>query len=417
MRKSHPPPATPAVAVLGAGIVGACVALVLQRAGRAVELFDPAPPGSGTTGGNAGLISADSCMPLALPGQLMQLPGWLMDRDGPLAIAPGTFVREFRWFWLRLRQAAMPRVLQISDAMRAMHRGALGDYRWLLGEAEFARQIHTTGQWHVQQGITRSRGERVMALLRERQGLQVETVGGAELHARLPGLAKQLQLGLLYHANAHATDPMQLARALVDRFVAEGGQHHELSASALRTSGTAGLVVSTPTGERRFDQVVVCAGPHSRGLLRPLGLRLPLVGERGYYVQLAAQAGVPSLPVLFRDAGFVLTPMAQGPRLAGKVDFGPPNMVRAHAMLRQAQTLWPTLRAEGAKFWTGERPSTPDNLPILGAVDTVPGLFLACGHGHYGLTAAPMSARLVAAAMGLGTAPIDARPYALVRFA
>lgn len=408
------------MAVIGAGIVGACVALVLRRAGVPTLLLDPQPPGSGTTSGNAGLISIDSCIPLALPGLLRQLPGWLLARDGPLALEPAVLASRFKWFWQRLRSSRMKRVLAISDALRSLHRGALDDYRALLGSQAFARHIRAAGQWHVNARVSASRSEDVTALLRRRHGISSETLDGTALHERLPGLAPTLQHGVWLPANAHTLDPARLAMALVDQFRQAGGVLETASVHALRRAASGALVLSTPQGDRHCDQVVIAAGMRAPELVRSLGVRVPLLAERGYHVQLAPQSGLPPMPVLFKDQGFVLTPMERGPRLAGKVDLqrdhSAPGLERARAMLDQARQLWPALEGEGATFWMGERPSTPDSLPVLGRVEAVPNLFLACGHGHTGLVGAPMSARLVAAAL-LGSAPpIDARPYALSRF-
>jgi glycine/D-amino acid oxidase-like deaminating enzyme len=408
------------VAVIGAGIVGACMALVLRRAGVSTTLFDPQPPGSGTTSGNAGLISVDSCIPLALPGLLRQLPGWLLDRHGPLALDPAVLASRFGWFWQRLASSRMARVLAISDALRALHRGALEDYRALLGSDAFARHIRTEGQWHVTAQASSSRAENVTALLRQRQGVSTQVLDGAALHSRLAGLAPTLQHGLWLPANAHTLDPARLAEALVEQFRQAGGVLQAAPVRAMRVAATGEMVLGTPHGDQAFSQVVVAAGISARELVRSLGVRLPLLAERGYHVQLPPQADLPPVPVLFKDQGFVLTPMERGPRLAGKVDLqrdgSAPRLDRARAVLDQARQLWPALKGDGATFWMGERPSTPDSLPVLGRADAVPNLFFACGHGHFGLVGAPMSARLVAAAL-LGIAPpIDPLPYALSRF-
>jgi glycine/D-amino acid oxidase-like deaminating enzyme len=426
-----PPPVSPtalrsgptrrtSVAVVGAGIVGACVALVLRRAGVSTTLFDPQPPGSGTTSGNAGLISVDSCIPLALPGVLRQLPGWLLDRDGPLALDPAVLASRFGWFWARLRSSRMQRVLQISDALRALHRSALDDYRALLGAEAFARHIRSDGQWHVNARASSSRSEGVTALLRQRQGVSTQVLHGAALHERLAGLAPTVQHGLWLPANAHTPDPAQLAAALVDQFRQAGGVLQAEPVHAIGIASSGELALNTPQGDQAFAQVVIAAGMRAPQLVRGLGVRLPLLAERGYHVQLRPQAGAPPVPVLFKDHGFVLTPMQRGLRLAGKVDLArdhsAPRLDRARAMLEQARKLWPALDADGATFWMGERPCTPDSLPVLGRVESIANLFLACGHGHFGLTGAPMSARLVAAALLGSSPPIDARPYALSRF-
>jgi hypothetical protein len=74
------------VAVVGGGVVGACAALTLTRAGFNVSLFEKAELGGGASFGNAGLISIDSCIPVALPGTLQQIPKWIFDRAGPLSL-------------------------------------------------------------------------------------------------------------------------------------------------------------------------------------------------------------------------------------------------------------------------------------------------------------------------------------------
>jgi D-amino-acid dehydrogenase len=226
---------------------------------------------------------------------------------------------------------------------------------------------------------------------------------------------------LWFPANAHSLDPAHLVQALVDLFRERGGSVQAQPVRAIGLAPSGELALTTPRGEQRFSHVVVAAGMHSVAMVRRLGVSLPLLAERGYHVQLPPQPGVPPVPVVFKEHGFVLTPMARGPRLAGKVDLAregaPPDHDRAQSMLTKARQLWPALQGDGATLWMGARPSTPDSLPVLGAVEAIPGLVLACGHGHFGLTGAPMSARLVAASI-LGIAPpIDPRPYAITRFA
>ena len=76
--------------VLGAGVVGLSTALYLRRAGRDVTVIDPLPPGGGASYGNAGMISADTASPIAMPGMLRQVPGWLRTRRDPSSFTPPT---------------------------------------------------------------------------------------------------------------------------------------------------------------------------------------------------------------------------------------------------------------------------------------------------------------------------------------
>ena len=63
----------------------------------------------------------------------------------------------------------------------------------------------------------------------------------------------------------------------------------------------------------------------------------------------------------------------------------------------------------------GFRPATPDNLPLVGAWDPVPGLWIAAGHEGLGVTTAPGTARLLVDALLGRASEIDRRPYSPAR--
>ena len=115
----------PATTVLGAGVVGLSTALYLQRSGHDVTVIDPLPPAGGTSYGNSGLISSDTAVPIALPGMLRKVPGWLADSEGPLVVRPSYLPRALPWLLRWIAASKLSRVLEISDAMRALHRGSL----------------------------------------------------------------------------------------------------------------------------------------------------------------------------------------------------------------------------------------------------------------------------------------------------
>jgi D-amino-acid dehydrogenase len=107
-------------------------------------------------------------------------------------------------------------------------------------------------------------------------------------------------------------------------------------------------------------------------------------------------------------------------RVAGTVEFAglqaPPDERRNHALIANVRTMFPDVNTEGHRFWMGFRPSTPDSLPILGEVTNRPGLFLACGHGHFGMTGGPPSGRLVSRLIGRQATGLNAAAYGPQRF-
>jgi D-amino-acid dehydrogenase len=85
------------IAVVGAGVIGCCIALVLQKGGARVTLIDRDDPGSGCSYGNSGAISESSVAPLAMPGILASVPRMLLDGESPLHLPPHHWLKETPW--------------------------------------------------------------------------------------------------------------------------------------------------------------------------------------------------------------------------------------------------------------------------------------------------------------------------------
>ena len=139
----------PAIVVIGAGVVGLSTALYLRRSGRDVVVIDPLPPPGGASFGNAGMISPDTSVPIALPGMLRKVPSWLADPLVPLAVRPSYFPKALPWLLKWIAAGRMSRVLEISDAMRALHKDAFACWKELLGPENFADLVRPAGHVHV----------------------------------------------------------------------------------------------------------------------------------------------------------------------------------------------------------------------------------------------------------------------------
>jgi len=173
-------------------------------------------------------------------------------------------------------------------------------------------------------------------------------------------------------------------------------------------------------GANPIPQVVVAAGAHTAALLKPLGLEIPLVAERGYHLQLAAPSIELELPMIYRAGGFALTPMHGGLRLGGTVEIAdadaPPNYARAEALWGRAAQLLPSLTVVEKRSWMGSRPALPDSVPAVGLLPRMPRIAVVAGHGHDGMIGGPASGRLAAELLCGATPHIDPRPYRADRF-
>ncbi|MCC7271236.1 MAG: FAD-dependent oxidoreductase [Alphaproteobacteria bacterium] len=407
------------VVVVGAGIVGMAAASFLLRDGNAVTVIDEREPGDGCSYGNAGAISPDMVVPMSTPGMLAKIPGWLMDPLGPLAIRPGYLPTALPWLMRWVAAGRMPRVEASSAALRRLHKPVFDVYRELLG-AQFHDHVRTGGQLYVWRSDEVGRNERIADALRAAAGVRAEKVGIDELRQMEPALAPAYRRGLWLPDNGHTANPKRLVAALAELFQRAGGQIQRARVRQIEVVDGKARAVRTAEGMIPADLVVVAAGAWSGRLVRPLGVRVPLEAERGYHVMLPDPGIDIRNKLSNRSSSFSVTVMEGGVRLAGTVEIAgldaPPMEERALVLLRQAQEMFPGIRTEGYRTWMGFRPGTPDSVPVVGPAPGVRDLYLDFGHGHTGLTGAPMSGRLLADLVAGRTPAIDPSSYSATRF-
>ncbi len=180
-----------------------------------------------------------------------------------------------------------------------------------------------------------------------------------------------------------------------------------------------GVLVEGPGLHLHAAQVVIAAGAHSKALAIQAGDRVPLDTERGYHAEWDMEVPRLTRPTCPTTRGFYLCPMLGRLRVAGTVELGgltaPPSPHRIDRLVQGARAIFPDL-GEPDRTWMGFRPSMPDSLPVIGPSAGGRGVIHAYGHGHIGLTLAPMTARIVADLVAGRKVGIDLGPYLPTRF-
>lgn len=410
--------------VIGAGAVGASTALALRRDGYAVTLLDRGEPGMGTSFGNAGVLSVSSCVPMSTPGLLWRVPHLLADPLGPLHI-DWRYLPRFAPWLARFVLAGRPsRVEHIAQALMSLLVQILPAYRELLGAAAFQDLTRPGGVLYAYQSDRSFEGAAAGHALRRRHGVAFSVLGQSELRQMEPTLAPSFKHGVLMQDSYNAVNPLRLVQTLTQRFVEAGGELVRESVQRIERADKGRLIAitggGTTGGRRELDTVVICAGAWSKRLARDCGVRVPLDTERGYHVMLPQPGPMPQRPIASGDHEFIATPMEQGLRLAGTVEFAgldaPPRMERAAVLLDAAREMFPGLRDEGATTWMGFRPSMPDSLPVIGPAPGQDRVFFGFGHGHLGLTFGAITGLLLADLVAGRPSRVDLAPFRADRF-
>lgn len=418
------------IAVIGAGIVGICQALYLQRAGYQVCLIDRKGIAEECSKGNAGHFATEQVFPLADPSLLSELPKILLDPAGPFRVQPNYFLQAMPWLLRFLLNMKPRRVRANTDAIKALNQRAIAAYQPLIEDSGLSSLLSLNGSLLVfEQPINEKSVRLYQSFLAELVG--VELLDRDQTLALEPNLSSAVQSSLFFTEVGHSVNPERLCKALADHFLVKGGEYLQAEVKGLDDLGH-GVRLTTDKqsdGEgvqpELFDRVVIATGAWSKSLLKPLGYSAPLDTERGYHLMVPID-NLLQRPVASAERKFIITPMESGLRLAGTVEFAglkaKPNYRRAEMLLPQAQALLqpqllsPQQSVKDLDRWMGFRPSLPDSLPVMGRAKNHPGIFFNFGHQHLGLTWAAICAEQMSQYISSETTDIDLSAYSIDRF-
>jgi D-amino-acid dehydrogenase len=384
--------AAPRVAVVGAGVVGTAIAHALAKRGADVVLVDRDAPGSGCSFGNSGALSPGSVAPLAMPGVLATVPSMLVDAESPLHVPLAYAPRAAPWL-LRFVAAARPAAVARSvERLAALHAGAIELHEAMARELGVPELFLRRGHLHLYPDAAALAKDAGGWRLRAEHGHPAERLDRDGILALEPRVAARYTVGMLLADHATIVNPHRYVQAMAAAFAASGGRVVRADVRALEAAGS-GWRLRLADGAPElgtFEHAVVAAGAWSNRLLAPLGLRLPLESQRGYHLQFEGGRDAVARTVVLADRKVFVTPMERGLRVGGTVEIGgldaPPDSRRAALLDRFARESFTGLADLPATTWMGHRPCMPDSVPVVGPAVDRPGLWLAVGHGHLGLT-------------------------------
>jgi D-hydroxyproline dehydrogenase len=408
---------TTEIAVIGAGVIGLTIALELVDQGHEVVLVDPGQPGMGASYGNAGTIASYATSPVGTPDVLRALPTLLFSRTSPLAIRhralPGLMPWLARFLWQSL-PAQAERNTRALAALLADATDRWDDLALRVMGAGILQRRGCLYLYETPQAFTAAWTELDQ---RRRLGVEVDLIGPGRLAEMEPNLPRGLGGAAHFTGATFLDDPGRMMRLIADAALAKS-RHLQARATTL-TRGPDGVLIEGPGLHLHARKVVIAAGAHSQELARQAGDRIPLDTERGYHVEWDMPEPLLSRPACPTARGFYFCPMSGRLRVAGTVELGgltlPPSPHRIRKLVEGARAFFPNL-GEPDREWMGFRPSLPDSLPVIGPSSGGSDVILAFGHGHIGVTLAPVTASVVASLVAGRSAGLNLRPYLPSRF-
>ncbi len=411
---------TPDVTILGAGIVGITTALSLTERGFKVALIDRNPPAEGASHGNAGSLSPWSCVPQSMPGLWKNVPGWLLDPEGPVALRMGYATKFLPWAVKFLQAGQEDRLPTIADAMMALTRPTVTLYRHHLQGTGSEELVRDSVYVHVFRNAADADLSKLAWRMRAERQVPLEVVKGDALREVEPALSPEFEAAVLIKQQGRALDPGGIGKALAEKAQSMGVAFQQCSVEKLVPEAGGAWRIETDAGPMQANRLVVAMGAWSGKLMQDLGVKAPLEAERGYHLVFRDPGVSLNNAIMNVDAKFVVSSMATGVRCAGTAEFAgidaPPDYRRARVFKKLAKDMFPDINVEDTEEWMGPRPSTPDSVPYLGDVPGFENLYAAYGHGHTGMTMGPKTGEVIATLIAGGTMDVDMTPYRIDRF-
>ena len=405
------------IGIIGAGIQGVCNALFLQKKGFDVIIFDKDEPGCGASYGNAGHFSPYASVPLNRPDVLTDVPAMLLSSNGPLALKWNYVPKMIPWFLKFIRNCTKERMMHTATYMHQILDLALPAYEELFTEVDLEGLVVDNGIMYIwnNQNIS-SRNLEIK--IRDELGVKQKLLNPKEIHDLEPNIKPIYDGGVFYEYAKHTTNPKKVLLKLFDLFIQKGGKFLKHDIKNLNFDEDK-PIIRTETQRFIFDKVVIACGAFSKKFTKDLYENIPLDTERGYHIHYKGYQHLISRPVVFSNRGFGMTPMEQGLRVVGTVEFGglenPPSKGRIKNLINNAKFMLNDL-PDHEDEWLGFRPSLPDFLPVIGPSKNYKNVFYSFGHHHLGWTLGAISGKIISKMISEEKTNLNLEPYSSLRF-
>ncbi len=408
------------IAIIGAGIQGVCTALFLQKKGFNVTLFDRDEPGNAASYGNAGHFSPYASLQLNRTDILSDVPSMLLSSRGPLALKWSYIPKMIPWFARFIFNSSKTKMMHTAKFMHQILDLSLNAFDELFQDVDIEELIVNNGIIYVwEKKNLKSRELEIN--IRKELGVNQQILNTKEIHDLEPNIKPFYHGGVFYKYAKHARNPKKILLKLFENFISKDGKFLKLNIEDLDFDEKK-PVLRSQAQRFVFDKLIITCGAFSKKLTDQLHENIPLETERGYHIHFKNYENLLSRPVVWSDRGFGITPMEQGLRIVGTVEFGglnnPLSKSRIKNLILNAREMVNGIPPEQdhEDEWLGFRPTLPDFLPVIGPSKNYENVYYSFGHHHLGWTLGAISGKIISNMIANEKTNLDLQPYSSLRF-
>ena len=406
------------IIVIGAGIMGVCVAENLRRAGQKVVLIDKVLPGDQhqASYGNAGILAQSAIVPVSAPGIISQIPSMILNPGSPLFLKWRYLPQLMPWLIKFLMNSSEAKVREISSALDVLIADSV-EQHISLSKGTPAEKFIREGDWTYYYRDKEAMKKDLFAIrLRKANNIKFEIFENEDLWKKDPFLSRNYKVGVSYLQHGWISDPGGYVSCLANYFLDNGGSFLSGEVSAIEKN----RILLTNGSSLSGKKIVVACGAWSKRILKGIKVEIPLESERGYHIYLKEPSFMPSGPRLVVENKFGISPMKGGLRVAGLVEFGGLDLGASKHPFRYLKhyikKVFPDLTWSSETIWMGHRPTLSDSLPMIGRLKDNPHIICAFGGQHVGLTMAPKVGKIIADISADRRLNYDIDPFSPDRF-
>ena len=349
---------------------------------------------------------------------MFDVPAMLLSSTGPLALKWNYVPKMIPWFIKFIKNCSKKNMLHTTKYMHQILDLALPAYDELFEDINVSELVESKGIIYF--WTNKDLKSRELEInMRKELGVKQQLLTPHEIHDLEPHIKQIYHGGVLYPNARHTRNPKKVLLKLFDLFIKKGGHFEKQNVQSISFTTDNKPVIKTNLNLYNFDKAVIACGAFSKKITDQLGEKIPLDTERGYHVHFKGHDHLLTRPVIFLNRGFGITPMEQGLRVVGTVEFGgldnPVSKKRILNLVNNAKYLFPEL-TEHHDEWLGFRPTLPDFLPVMGPSKNYKNLFYSFGHHHLGWTLGAISGKIVSGMIAGENTNLDLSAYNSTRF-